>query len=193
MSGTQTPDDILYAFAVEPDHGPGTLRSYMERHPELAHELLDLAHELRLVQVDLEAPDPTPDDPAKADAAWERFMACSPGQQGTEEVFTRLQGKALAKLAADLEVPRTILAAVRDRLVAPSTYPRHFLRQLAEKMGVALAALHGYVRMPPAVPAQAAFKAASKPSAQQQVSFAQLVADTEMPVARKEALLHDPA
>lgn len=41
-------DDILFAFSVEPQHDRQTLENYLRRYPELAVELIDLSHELRL-------------------------------------------------------------------------------------------------------------------------------------------------
>ena len=42
-------EDVLYAFSVEPKHDRQTLENYLRRYPELAEELIDLSHELRLV------------------------------------------------------------------------------------------------------------------------------------------------
>jgi len=42
-------EDVLYAFSVEPKHDRQTLENYLLRYPELAEELIDLSHELRLV------------------------------------------------------------------------------------------------------------------------------------------------
>jgi transposase len=42
-------ENVLYAFSVEPKHDRQTLENYLLRYPELADELIDLSHELRLV------------------------------------------------------------------------------------------------------------------------------------------------
>ena len=48
MIKNQSPEDILFAFSVEPKHDRETLERYIRRHPELAGELVDLMHELQI-------------------------------------------------------------------------------------------------------------------------------------------------
>lgn len=49
MAKKGSEEDVLYAFSVEPKHDRQTIENYLRRYPELAEELIDLSHELRLV------------------------------------------------------------------------------------------------------------------------------------------------
>lgn len=43
-------EDVLFAFSVEPRHDRATLERYLLLYPSLAEDLIDLAHELRMVE-----------------------------------------------------------------------------------------------------------------------------------------------
>ena len=49
MIDRKSAEDVLFAFSVEPKHDRQTLENYLRHYPELAEELIDLSHELRLV------------------------------------------------------------------------------------------------------------------------------------------------
>lgn len=79
MINSDQKEEVLYAFAVEPNHDQTTLERYLKQCPELAEELVDLLSELRLEEVyrpDLAAAIPD----AGAEAAWQQFLACGPQQ-----------------------------------------------------------------------------------------------------------------
>jgi len=182
---------ILYAFAVESSHDQQTLDHYLAQHPDLAEELIDLAFELRIA-----AAQPPGESAPSADAgmqsAWEEFIGCGvtetkPAKAGS--LLSKFRGPAFVELANRLKVPRSILTALRDRLVEPLSIPERFLCRFAEAAETSLQELREYLSHPPLVVGTAQFKADKKPSPQGRVSFRHLVENTEMPEEEREELL----
>jgi hypothetical protein len=50
MSQQKSREDVLFAFAVEPERNRLTLDRYLSTYPEFAEDLIDLANEIRLVE-----------------------------------------------------------------------------------------------------------------------------------------------
>lgn len=193
MTDPKDRESILYAFALEEDRDQGTLDRYLAQYPELAEELIDLAFELRLAAAQSQAPG---EFELNADtgmqSAWNEFVGCGqseakPARAGT--LLSKFRGQAFADLSSRLKVPRSILAALRDRLVEPLSVPEQFLRRFAEAAGATLQEVREYLSHPPLVIETAQFKADKKPSAQGQVTFRQLVENTEMSDELRKELL----
>ena len=72
-------EDVLNAYAVEPDHGPETLERYIQDYPEYSTDLKDLSHELLQPVVEMTGPLP-PGDLALIDAAWKKHLEQSEKQ-----------------------------------------------------------------------------------------------------------------
>lgn len=193
MSEAKTRDDILYAFSIEPHHDRATLERYLSKYPELADDLIDLSHELR-ISFALSGADATPQPDRKAEVAWKTFVECTPVSRSVEpqsSLFANLKGTALVKLAAKLDIPRSLLTILRDRLADPSTIPMRFLRRLATASGSPIKAIQQHLALPPVTAYGLQFKSDSRPANQGQVSFRKLVDDTTMTDKQREALLRD--
>lgn len=184
---------VLHAFAVEPAHDRETLERYLKAHPDLAEELIDLSSELRLaeglgVERVGEVLDPG------ADAAWEEFLGCKPAEAACGEAanpFARYRGAAFATLAQSLNVPRSILTALRDGLVEPQSVPRGFLTRFAEATGTSIDSTVRYLSRPQQVPGALAFKSDAKPSHQGRTTFRSLVQHTAMTDEQRLLLLRE--
>ncbi|MHB0958779.1 MAG: hypothetical protein ACYC0X_15460 [Pirellulaceae bacterium] len=193
MSDSKTRDDILYAFSIEPKHDRETLERYLRKHPELAEDLIDLSHELTIA-VALKGKDVGPLPDPKAEDAWQALLKCGPSTSPAVDqntAFANLKGAALVELAATLDIPRSLLTALRDRLVEPSTIPMRFLSRLANASGSAIKGIQQYLALPPGTADGLQFKADSRPANQGQVPFRKLVDDTPMTDEQREALLRD--
>lgn len=193
MSNPAEKEDILYAFALEPNHDRATLERYLREYPDLAEELIDLMGELRLGR----ARRPSFAEQAAdtgAGAAWQEFLACGPEEACAAEApnpFARFKGQAFADLADALDVPRSFLTPFRDGLVAAASIPAAFRRRLADAMGVTVEAIQTYLLAPQPAPIARAFKSDGKPSHQGQKTFRELVESTEMSDERRRILLQD--
>ncbi len=192
MSESKTRDDVLYAFSIEPKHDRATLERYLLRYPEMADDLIDLSHELRIPIHSI--PDVAPHLDRKAEEAWKAFVECAPASRsvtGQNSLFASLKGAALVELATKLDIPRALLTALRDRLAEPSTIPMRFLSRLATASNSPIKAIHEYLALPPVTSLGLQFKSDNRPANQGQVPFRKLVDDTAMTDKQREALLRD--
>ena len=193
MSDSKNRDAILYAFAVEPNRDQETFNRYLTEHPELAGELIDLAFELRFVAGQSPGRTAPVADPG-SQSAWEEFVACAPVKPKPAKAgsfLSRFRGQAFADLAIRLKVPRSILTALRDRIVEPLSIPERFLCRFSEAAETSLEVVREYLANPPLVIGTAQFKSDTKPAPQGRVTFRHLVENTEMSDEEREELLKD--
>ncbi|WP_420467194.1 hypothetical protein [Panacagrimonas sp.] len=186
MSDPNTPDEILQAFAAEPAHDQETLDRYVVRYPELATDFIDLVLDLRISA----AVSPTPverESPESLAASFARLMA-SDAPEGVSDLFEPYKGQAFVKLAKTLDIPRALLTPLRDRLVIHTSVPTGFLDRLALAMQETPARLRSYLMLSPASSGALSFKAKGQPGEVEQVSFSQLVNDTEMDEEQRSKL-----
>ena len=186
-------DAVLDAFAAETIHDRNTLERYVSEYPDLAEELIDLAAELRLSTEFAGAEEGVISDP-KLNTALEHFLAARPKPSVTTtavDPFAQYKGAAFATLAGKLDVPRSLLTALRDKLVLPSSVPSGFVRRFAEATGTTVEAVRTYLAQDSQAPLGLAFKSDQKPSQQGQATFRQLVESTEMSGSQRILLLRE--
>lgn len=189
MSPSEQREDVLLAFSTEPRQDRDTLERYIRQYPDFAEDLVDLSYELRLVR-ECGTSDVT-DDQHAADAAFEQLLnAGAKAASRTVDLFEDRKGPAFAALARSLNVPKSILAALRDRLVVPITIPMPFLRRLAGAMGRELSEVLTYIQQAPRTGALS-HKADGKPVAVEQVTFDELVRTTTLTEEQSASLLAD--
>ncbi|MFN7938340.1 MAG: hypothetical protein U0R19_33740 [Bryobacteraceae bacterium] len=177
-------EDVLFAFSVEPKHDRQTLENYLRRYPELAEELIDLSHEIRLVaelgESEIEVVVDTP-----------VTGVVETVQRRPEDLFNDIKGATFRALATSLNVPSSILMALRDRLVVPSSIPVRFLNRLSNALGASVDAVQAYMEQPPTVAAALSFKADRKPSVPDQITFSELVRNTSLTESQEAELRQD--
>jgi len=182
MTSEKSAEDVLFAFSVEPHHDKQTLERYLKSYPQFADDLVDLSHELRISASF--GPGGVPlEDEASSQAAWQQYAAVAPPSAVTTSIgalFDRYKGQAFVSLAEALRVPRSVLVALRDRLVVPSSIPQPFVRRFARAVNVTAETIQQYLSLPSVTPAAANFKADQKPAAQAQVTFETLLAQSNL-------------
>ena len=184
-----TPDDVLFAFSVEPHHDRTTLERYLRVYPAFAEDLIDLAHELRMVE-ELGPSEDVADAEEAAHAAWlEYASAVTP--TAPQDIFARFKGQSFVALANRLNVPRSVLASLRDRLVVPGSIPRRFLVRFSDAVGASIEVVRSYLQQPAAVSPALSFKAHEKPSVPAQVTFEQLLQNTHLTESQAADLKQD--
>ena len=186
-------DSVLDAFAAEMVHDRDTLERYIRKYPELAEELIDLAYELRM-GADLADVEKGPISDPALNTAWENFLAASPkaaAMTAAVDPFSQFRGVAFASLATKMAVPRSILTAIRDRLVSPETIPSSFLSRFAEATGSSMFVVKTYIWQESQAPFGFAFKSDQKPSQQGQTTFRKLVENTPMSESQRVLLLRE--
>jgi hypothetical protein len=187
-------ETVLYAFAVEPTHDQKTLERYLRQHPELTDELIDLSFELRITDVEIPADASTPATDPRLNDAWREFLERKPTNAApikTDNIFARFKGQAFADLATSMKIPRSILTALRDRLVEPLSVPEKFLVRFAAAAGLTVPAIREFLAIPPAIIGTAQFKSDKKPTQQGRVSFQTLVESSQMTDEERQVLLQD--
>lgn len=180
-------EDVLDAFAVENDTGPGTLARYLRDYPQFARELIDLGRELRRdVCEDVE---PLSEQERKMiEAAW-RHHAEAATRTAMVDPFAALSAPELREAAKRLDLPRQVLTAFRERRVLVETVPRHFLRQLAEAIHSTLDDLTASLSAPSGLTLARSYKADRQPTTSAAVSFEQILIEAGVPDDRRAALL----
>jgi hypothetical protein len=185
-------EDILNAFSMETKLDDETLRSYLSVYPQYADELLDLVHEIRCTE-SLTFVETEPFVDAKSGEAWSRFVNSGSTQEAAAHAaaFGEKLGTQVVAVAKALNVPRSIVVALRDRLVVPTSIPKAFVMRLSNATASDVRSVLEYLANPPQLAPATQFKSDQKPKQQGQVAFADLIAGTEMEEEDRQALLKD--
>ncbi|MEM6692589.1 MAG: hypothetical protein AAF664_24380 [Planctomycetota bacterium] len=188
MSSQSNRDEILYSFSVESDHGPDVLAKYVDRFPELRSELVELAWELNASRFDEDQAPIELADP-RFEEALSELLSAGGSPQRSSDPFSRFRGKRFAEISQELGVSRGFMIGIRDRRVREDSIPERFLSAASQIMEIALKELRHYLREEPGVLGTAEFKADQKPMVIEQVTFRQLIEDTEMTEVQRSTAL----
>lgn len=189
-AGKPSRQEVLDAFAVEPDTGRPTLDRYLREYPEVATELLDLSRMLAAPFTDDESP-LTLEEQAKVDAAWLRHAAAGPAP--VPDPFSALSVEDLRDIARRLGVPRQVLMAFRNRRVILSTVPKPFLARLADRLSTAPEQLLRALSLPASLDPAHSYRSDRKPVASDAVSFEQTLIDADVPEDKRAELMSEAA
>ena len=180
-------EDVLDAFAVEEDVGRETLERYLRAYPQYAPEIVDLARELSRVIIEDDQP-LSAKDLALVDAAWTRHLEAVP-----KAVVDPLSGLSVAEsraIARNLEIPRQVVTAFRERKVIAASVPRRFLVRLAAAANTTVESIESAWALPPPSSARS-YKADEKPTEAGAVTFEQLLIDAGVSEEKRALLLAD--
>ncbi len=178
--------NVLLAFAVEPHHDRATLERYLKLYPQYAVDLVDLLSELRQsspLRADIR------EDEAAAKRAWDEFAGTVPRAEGTPSLadpFAAFRGVAFANLAQALRVPRSVLIALRDRLVIAASIPTPFFARLVRATRSTADEFLRYLELPPVIAPAASYKSDQKPEAPAKVRFDLLLDNSGVTAEQKE-------
>lgn len=180
-------EHVLLAFAVEPSHDKATLERYLSRYPQYATDLVDLLSELRLSSEGIVVH--TTDDESAAQTAWDAFAATPPRAERprlVENPFTPFQGPSFVALATELRIRRSILIALRDRIVIATSIPKPFLERLAVATRSTTEVLLKYLDQPTTVAPGASYKSDGKPEAPTKIEFERLLINSGVTSEEKD-------
>ncbi len=179
-------EDVLNAFAVEPDAGPAILARYVRDYPEFKAELADLSQELQQPITELAGP-LSPQDQARINSAWKRHHEAV--LAGRADPFAALTTSGLREVARVLGVPRLIVTAFREHKVLVDSVPQHILGRLASCLSITPGRLTQVLAAPLAPAHARSYKADEKPSVAGAVTFEQLLIDAGVPPAERAKLM----
>jgi hypothetical protein len=120
-------EDILNDFTIEPELSHAVLKTYLNKYPELSHDLLELFHELTLS--DMEAVEASLPLETKAMTA---------GVLNAQNIEHALYGAGVRDLARNLGLPRGFLTGLQASVVHIGSIPVSLLNNLANKLDVRL-------------------------------------------------------
>ncbi|ARQ13495.1 hypothetical protein NXC12_PD00406 (plasmid) [Rhizobium etli] len=176
---------VLDAFAVESEPDRSTLERYLRLYPEYAAELVDLSRELRREIPEDDAPLSAADQ-ALIEAAWSQHAKALPA--AGPDPFAALTADDWRAVARQLDVPRQVITALRERRVSLLSIPQRFLKKLAEAMRCSLTHLQMSWETAPLSSARS-YKADGKPRAGDQVTFEKVLIDAGVSDERRAELL----
>lgn len=178
-------ESVLDAFAVESEPDRSTLERYLRLYPEYAAELIDLSRELSREASEDVAPLDA-DDRALIDAAWSQHAKALP--VAVSDPFAALTTDDWRAVAHQLDIPRQVITALRERRVSLLSIPRRFLQNLAVAMRCSVALLESSWGTAPLTAARS-YKADSKPTEGGQVTFEQVLIEAGVPDEKRARLL----
>lgn len=177
-------EDILGAFAMEPQQDAATLKDYLRRYPQFAEDFVELS--FLCVSPDDDVTELTEHDHNRIDSAWAIVSARVPGA----DPFSELTSQRSQEICGALAIPRSVLVALRDRLVIPATVPLRFLTALAQQLAVAVDDLRRALGNN-GLQLSRSFLADRPPKRESQVSFEQILREAQLDEERIRELLQD--
>jgi len=180
-------EDVLDAFAVEPEIDRPTLERYLIDFPEFAEDIVDLAGELTKENVE-EPASLLADEQVLINSAWNRFAT---GLKAAANPFAKFSAAELRRIAETLGIRRSVLTAFRECSVIAATVPSRFLRRLSEVIGSEVEVVLAHLKSPPMMAAGRSYKSTTKPQAPEPVSFEQLLIDAAMSEGDRDKLLKE--
>lgn len=178
-------EEVLDAFAIERGHGRTVLERYLQVYPEYAGELVDLSRELNRSVGDDTAPISAADQKL-IDEAWTRYAAALP--ETASDPFAALSADEWRAVARQLNVPRQVVTALRERRVSLMSIPRWFFARFATAMHSSVAVLESLWEGGEMVGARS-YKADNKPHAGEQVTFEQVLIEAGVAAEKRAKLL----
>lgn len=179
--------DVLDAFSVEPELGQETLKRYLQEYPQYAEEIIDLSFELSK-PVNRDDSPWTADELAEIEGAWQQH---GKGMVQAVNPFENLAVDKLRQIATGLDVPRAVLSAFRERQVIISSVPKRFLGKLAAALGQTSETLWAFAQSVAPTPVARSYKSDRKPHAAEQITFEQLLIQSQVPETKRQELLSE--
>lgn len=167
-------EDVLNAFAVEPDHGRKTLERYLNDYPQFGPDIIDLSRELSRVVIGTDGPLPSRDQ-GLIEAAWQKHFADTP--HAVSDPLASLSVEELRDAARQLDVPRQVITAFRERRVLIDSVPSRFLETLAAVLKTSFIQLKLVLSLQPSPILGRSYKADGKPGDNTQVTFERILVD----------------
>ena len=180
--------EVLDAFAVEPEAGRETLERYLLAYPQFATELLDLSRMRASRFWDEETP-LSQEDEANIDAAWLSHAAAGP--TAVTDPFLSLSVPQLREISTRLGVPRQVVTAFRNRRVIMSTVPPRFLEQLAKLVNTSMEQIVRTLSLPISQEPAQSYRSEDKPVPSDAVSFEQILIDAGIPEDERVQLMSE--
>jgi len=168
-------DDVLSDFTLEEEMSPAVLKTYLQRYPEHAKDLLALFNELAMS--DLEATEASL--PFETKAVTAEVLRVQHVQQS-------LFGSGVRELARELGLPRAFFMGLNANVVHLSSMPAGFLKNLATKLEVRIQDVISGIQQSDGQ--AVAMKSDTKPGAEPPIEFQDYVEQAGLAEEEQHAL-----
>lgn len=174
-------ESVLDSFLLEDEIDASTLQRYLQRYPEFATELTDLAREIACTS-DYPNYAANEGDDALIAQAWRMHADATPPVKA--DPLALLQPKDLNKLASALQLPRQVLAALRERRVIVASISAKFLNTLANELACTVSVLKETLSSQIPRELAGSNKSDVKPQVAEKVDFARVLQDAGVEPSR---------
>lgn len=181
-------EEVLDAFAVEPSHSREILERYLRDYPHFSNELVALSRELSRVPDEAERP-MSSQEQAMIEAAWQQHMPIE--TKSAKDPLTDVSVAKLREIALQLDVPRQVVTAFRERRVTAASVPGRFLTRMATALNCTVDLLVNTLTTPSGSGLARSYKADGKPSVETAATFERLLIDAGVSEDKRTALLAD--
>ena len=172
---------VLESFLLEDEVDAGTFQRYLQQYPEFATELTDLAREISCISDYPNYATSEGDDLLLAQA-WSTHANATPAAKA--DPLALLQPKDLNKLASALQLPRQVLAALRERRVIVASMSAKFLEALAKELACTVSVLKETLSSQIPRELAGSNKSDVKPQVAKKVDFARVLQDAGVEPSR---------
>jgi len=174
-------DEVLESFMLEEVIDLATLNRYVNEYPQFATELIDLLREVSCMKgkPDYEL---TESDELLVRDAWAAYSSTTPAAKA--DPLALLQPMELNKLASSLQLPRQVLAALRERRVIVASMSTKFLDSFAKELACSVSALIEILSSPTAAERAVSHKSDVKPQVAEKVDFTRVLQDAGVDPSR---------
>jgi hypothetical protein len=184
----RTEESVLEAFLLEGPARRGLLETYLQRYPDHAEALIELAHEI--AHGEAAAGSPAADDEAALIAeAWAQVsVALAPAAVSAAD-WSR---DALKRMQVGFAAPMVLFTSLRDRRVLPDTIPAGVVARLARLLGRQVQAVRAYLEQPAVLSGSMAYKSKAAPVASaDKLSFDELLDQAGLSEADRRRLIEE--
>lgn len=181
-------EDVLLAFAIEPDHQRQTLERYLNNYPEYSLALVDLSVELKVLKSgcleEIETLDVT------ADKEWQMFRNIVEEAENTKVANPLITASTeqFKKFAIKLKVNTLFLSKLRDKQIELSTIPNQFIEMCAECMNTTVELMRLFLSGEPTIASGVAFKSTVTPKTTNKITFEKAVEDSSLKAEQQAEL-----
>lgn len=183
-------EEVLLAFAVEPETDNATLERYLKAYPHLTDQLIDLSLDLRLQHATEEQTAPVDEAWVEASLAAFRAISSANASQAVVDPFENVTAAELVALRQALGVPSGVIKGFSSRLVEFASVPATVIEALTQGLRTSVEDLRRFMDGPPRLAHGVSYKSDKAPSAEQEkISFEDLLKQNKVQEDQIQRLL----
>lgn len=185
MNATADRNDVLEAFAAEPLRNEATLDRYIQRYPDYALDLVELAF---LSENLVETDEPLTDhDENRIDSAWAHMKQAM--ATACADALRKLTQRA-SKVAFETGLPPQVITMARERMIQPDSLTGPFVRCVGGPADIPPELLRAALTGPPRSTARS-FSSTVTPRPPEQIPLRRVLEEAKVPRPLMEELLKE--